>query len=188
MHAKSCNFFRFFYALVSTGKRELFCFLHLIIIHSFKKKFMPSISNLQLNIQPVNANDPQSPRTVSVTFTTNFNATEMFAHVVYRAEVNLKSQRGATEAFDLPANRFVGRRNIRSVASQVQTTISNSFNRSSLDEDADFRIVNGNLQEVSPVVRDDEWAAEVTLTPLVFDTVTAQSPVVVGTWGPLALG
>ena len=149
---------------------------------------MPSISNVRLTIQRNSENTSQaSPRNVEVSFTTSFTQREMFAHVVYKAEVNLRSQNeeGLDPSLDDGALRLVGTRIISSTANQVQTTVTSSLQRILLNEDFDHRPGRPGEPpiEVAPALRDDEWVAEVKLTPHVFPTVVAQSPVVVGSWG-----
>ena len=149
---------------------------------------MPSISNVRLTIQRNSRDRAQdSPRRVDVSFTTNFNPTEMFAHVVYKAEVNLRprgEEEGDPDSDNGPL-RFVGARTITSATNQVQTTITGSVQRINLNEDPDHS--PGRPGEppipVDEDIRDDEWVAEVKLTPHIFSTVVAQSPLVVGSWG-----
>jgi hypothetical protein len=109
----------------------------------------------------------------------------MFAHVVYRADVFLRSQNEEDPNSDNAANPFVGTKIITSATSQVQTTITGSILRVNLNEDEDNRRVFGGIEPIDPNLRDDEWVAEVRLTPHVFPTVTANSPQVVGSWGAL---
>src|SRR5215470_17896063 len=103
---------------------------------------MPSLSNIQLALQH-NGRDlsRNSQRRVSVSFTTNFSATEMFAHVVYRADVILRSQ-GDQPDVDNTSTRIIGTRVITSAAAQVQTTITTSLHREELNEDPDYLAPN----------------------------------------------
>lgn len=148
---------------------------------------MPSISNVQLTIQTNHADLSQgSPRRVDVSFTTSFNATEMFAHVVYKAEVYLRSATGLGRGEvqdDTTGMRAIGSKIITSASNQVQTNISGSLLRVNLNEDSDTRVLNGNVIDYPEDVRDDEWVAEVKLMPHIFSTTIAQSPQVVGSWG-----
>ncbi len=149
---------------------------------------MPSISNVRLTIQR-NSNDTSqgSPRRVDVSFTTNFSLTEMFAHVVYKAEVNLRSQNeeGQDPNLDNGALRLVGTRIITSATNQVKTTMTTSLQRIFLNEDVDMQPGHNGQPPVTvdADIRDDEWVAEVKLMPHIFPTVVAQSPLVVGSWG-----
>jgi len=144
---------------------------------------MPSLSNLQLTLQRNGSDlDRDSQRRVSVSFTTNFNRTEVFAHVVYRADVILRSQGDDDPNSDIGSTRIIGTRIITSAATQVQTTITTSLHREDLNEDPDYITPN---REVPAEMRDDEWVAEVRLTPHVFPTVTSHSATVIGSWGLL---
>jgi hypothetical protein len=140
---------------------------------------MPNISNLALNLQHSNVTDPNSNRTATVTFTLNFNSVEILAGVVFKADINLRS----LDQFDFQEASFaLGPLYIKASGAPVSQTVTKILKRRNLDEDADFRVVNGNV--IATEVK-DHWEAIVTLSPVTFQTVTAHSPEVIGSWGLL---
>jgi hypothetical protein len=154
---------------------------------------MATITNIVLNLQHGGVGSgtgtttelglPAAPRTASVTFTTDFNRIEVLAGTVFKADVKLVSiEEGplSPEGSSQP----MGTAYIKATNNgPVQTTLEQVFTRTNLDEDRDS-IINsrtGLLVKIRP----DEWVARVTLSPVVFNSVTADSDLVIGSWGIL---
>lgn len=132
---------------------------------------MPNISNPILSLQHGGAG---TTRTARVNFTVSFTSLEVLAGEVFQADVSIKSDDGSS-------NIVVGTTFVQASSTPTPVSVSKTLTRMNLDEDPDFHVAhNGNV-----IIREDrdEWKAVITLSPVVFSTVTAQSPIVTGSWG-----
>lgn len=147
---------------------------------------MATITNVTLNLQRAGAPAPISPRTATVTFTTNFSALEMQSEALFIADIRLQAKDGAN--FGDPTLNM-GTLTIQATAPLVERTRSVVFTRAALDEDKDtIRFIDQfghphiiHLEDHGGDIT-DEWRARVVLTPVV-QTVTANSRRVTGSWG-----
>jgi hypothetical protein len=101
--------------------------------------------------------------------------------MLYTAQVGLQ-QIDDTQFPEAPLS--MGSESVRATERNVETTVSQVFMRSALDEDQDtitFEDQNGHQHQVSHEAR-DEWRARVTLTPVI-QTITRNSRIVEGSWG-----
>ncbi len=131
---------------------------------------MPTITKLSLNLQHGGTGNN---REASVTFTAIFNNPEVLASAVFKADVRIQSDDG-DRVFP------IGSTFVHATNTPAPTTLSRTFTRTNLDEDPDVVITKGGVEERE---NKDEWKAIVTLSPAVFETVAASSPIVVGSWG-----
>lgn len=140
---------------------------------------MATITNVTLNLQRAGALAPLSPRTATVTFTTRFSLFEVQGNALFTADVRLR----AVDSFlGTPLN--IGSAAIVATDLTVQTTLTTTFTRSTLDEDRDSFIwfdQLGHPHQLSEEM-EDEWIARVILTPII-QTITRYSPIVRGSWG-----
>jgi hypothetical protein len=139
---------------------------------------MPNITSIDLNLQHGGADTSMAAqRTARVVFTTNFNQVEILSGTVFKADVKLVSKDSMNDDRILAiGTTFVQASNV-----PVQITLNQVFTRANLDEDADsIRRYGGGIRVYEDV---DEWLARVTLSPAIFETVTANSLLVNGSWG-----
>lgn len=137
---------------------------------------MPNISNVQLSLQHGGAG---TNRTANVTFTVSFTSLEILASEVFKADVSIKSEDSLGTS---DRTLVVGTAFLHATSAGATATVTKTFTRLNLDEDADFKVINGHI--VSFEDR-DEWHAVVTVTPMVFSSATANSSSVTGSWGVL---
>ena len=141
---------------------------------------MASITSVNLILQKTPISQaPSSPRTATVTFTTRFSLFEVQENTLFTANVSL---RAVDSTLGTPLN--IGSEAVRATDLTVQTTVTATLTRSTLDEDRDYYIWRdqwGHPHEISEEL-EDEWRARVILTPVI-QTISRYSPIVRGSWG-----
>lgn len=138
---------------------------------------MPNVTNVVLTLQHGGSTDPLSSRTVRVNFTTQFNNTERLAGTVFKATAVIRPM---DDSLGNPIS--VGSAIIKAENTSEETVLTRTVTRRSLDEDFDSKLIG---RPPHLVIREDidEWVAEVTISPVVFGSATANSEIVTGSWG-----
>jgi len=142
---------------------------------------MATITNVTLNLQSSGSPAPSSSRTATVTFTTRFSLFEVQGGALYTADVRLQAVDGSV--YGNPT-LVMGSATVRATGINVETTLTNVFTRSTLDEDRDYFIwydMHGHPHVFSQELV-DQWRARVILTPVI-QTISRNSPIVSGSWG-----
>jgi hypothetical protein len=137
-----------------------------------KRLYMPGISNLELTLR----RRPDT-RIARVNFTTTFTPTEIFAHAVYKAIVEIRSGGNCLNDFEDDCRILhVDTITLMASSNPVQTLVERNFSETLFFEE---QLFHGKAIG-SPQQR--EWIAIVKLIPHIFETVTAESIEVPGSW------
>jgi hypothetical protein len=134
---------------------------------------MPNINNPVLSLQHGGTG---ASRTARVAFTPSFSSLEILASEVFKADISIQSNDG-------DRTLSVGTAYMHASPTPAAVSVSRTFTRLNLDEDPDVIIPHVG----DPIFQEneDEWRAVITVSPMVFSTVTARSEIVTGSWGPL---
>lgn len=133
---------------------------------------MPTISNAALSLQHGGSG---SNRVARVSFSVSFTVWEILAGEVFKADVSIRSD-------DHDRTLVIGTTHVKASSTHADITLSKTFTRQNLDEDADI-IINPHTGDISTVNRPDEWVAVIAMAPMVFTPVTATTSLVSGSWG-----
>ena len=133
---------------------------------------MPGISNLELTLR----RRPDS-RVARINFTTSFNQTEIFAHAVYKAVIEIRSRGNCLNDFD-DDYRVLHVDTITLMASTnpIQTLVERNFSETLFYEEPLFP------GKANKLAQQADWIAIVKLIPQVLETVIAESREVTGSW------
>lgn len=140
---------------------------------------MPGISNLELTLRR-KSHASMNYRVARVSFTTNFTQTEIFAHAVFKAVVELRTSKENVPDFDDTFRVLhVDIITLMADSNPVQSLVERHFSESLFCSEITMPENNG-MGNGQP---DEEWVAVVKLSPHIFETVTAESPEARRAWG-----